>query len=154
MGKGHRQGRLGEEIRKIVSQMLLREIKDPGLRDKMLSISAVDVTRDNSYATVYISVLGAGKGAIADDEEKKEILDAFARAKGLIRREVAKSLTLRHVPELLFKIDSSMEYGAHMSEMIDSLGIEHYKAEESVPAKRDVDADIDDILKDLQPCRK
>lgn len=149
MGKGYRQGRLGEEIRKIVSQMLLKEIKDPGLRDKMLSISAVEVTKDNSYATVYISVLGTGKGAIASDDEKQSILDAFARAKGLIRREVGKQLTLRHAPELLFKIDNSMEYGAHMSEVIDSLGIEHYKAEDSVPAKKDVDADIDDILKDL-----
>ncbi len=149
MGKGYRQGRLGEEIRKIVSQMLLKEIKDPGLRDKMFSISAVEVTKDNSYATVYISVLGTGEDAIASDDEKQSILDAFARAKGLIRREVGKQLTLRHVPELIFKIDNSMEYGAHMSKVIDSLGIENYKAEDSVSSKRNIDADVDDILKDL-----
>lgn len=56
MGKGYRQGRLGEEIRKIVSELLLRELKDPGL-SSMISVTAVEVTSDGSYATVYLSVL-------------------------------------------------------------------------------------------------
>ena len=50
MGKGYRQGRLGEEIRKIVSELLLRELKDPGL-SSMISVTAVEVTSDGSYAT-------------------------------------------------------------------------------------------------------
>ena len=57
MGKGHRQGRLGEEIKKILSGLLLKELKDPRL-SSMISITAVEVTSDGSYATVYISVLG------------------------------------------------------------------------------------------------
>ena len=57
-------------------------------------------------------------------------------------------MSIRHVPELIFKIDSSMEYGAHMSGIIDSLGIENYKAEDSVPQK-DTDKELDEILKDL-----
>ena len=67
MGKGYRQGRLGEEIRKIISSMLLRELKDPRL-SAMISITAVEVTSDGSYATVYLSVLGqdpSSKGAAA-----------------------------------------------------------------------------------------
>ena len=51
MGKGYRQGRLGEEIRKIISRMLLKDLKDPRFEGRMISVSAVDVTKDNSYAT-------------------------------------------------------------------------------------------------------
>ena len=57
MGKGYRQNRLGEEIRKLISEMLLRELKDPRLTEHMISITAVSVTRDGSYATCYITVL-------------------------------------------------------------------------------------------------
>ena len=51
MGKGYRQGRLGEEIRKIVSEMLLRDIKDPRLQSAMVSLSGVEMTSYGSYAT-------------------------------------------------------------------------------------------------------
>ena len=57
MGKGYRQGRLGEEIRKIISRMLLKDLKDPRFEGRMISVSAVDVTKDNSYATCYITAL-------------------------------------------------------------------------------------------------
>ena len=51
MAKNYRQGRIGEEIRRIISEMLLSDLKDPRL-DSMISITDVEVTRDNSYATV------------------------------------------------------------------------------------------------------
>ena len=56
MTKGYRQGRIGEEIRKIISDLLLHGLKDPRL-DSLISITAVEVTNDNSYATVYFSTL-------------------------------------------------------------------------------------------------
>ena len=159
MGKGYRSGRLGEEIKKIISSMLLREIKDPKLLESMVSVSAVEVTNDGSYATVYISVLGSGNGGFATDEEKDEILRAFGRAKGLIKREIGKKIKLRHVSELLFKIDNSMEYGIKMSSLIDGLGIENYQSDEEddapagAPAAEDgaesMASEIDDIMKDL-----
>lgn len=128
MGKGYRSGRLGEEIRRIVSDLLLREIKDPRLSG-IVSISAVDVTEDGSYATIYITKLGSKASEEVSDEEKSEVLAAFKSAKGLIRREIGKQIKLRHVPDLLFKIDNSLEYGRHISKLIDDLGIE--KAEEN-----------------------
>jgi len=142
MGKGYRQGRLGEEIRKIISELLLREIKDPRLTENMVSVSAVDVTSDGSYATVYISVLGFGKEGYADDEKKEDILEGFQHAKGMIKRQIGKSIKLRHIPELNFKIDNSMEYGSKMSKLIDSLGIENYQND-------DEEDEIDKLLKDL-----
>lgn len=124
MGKGHRQGRLGEEIRKIISELLLRELKDPRL-SAMISVTAVEVTSDGSYATVYVSVLGMD----ADEEkaalQQQETLDALASAKGFIRREIGRQIKLRHVPELIFKIDRSMEYGRHIDKIISGLDIRH-----------------------------
>ncbi|MBK5246709.1 MAG: 30S ribosome-binding factor RbfA [Peptostreptococcaceae bacterium] len=126
MGKGYRQGRLGEEIRKIISELLLREIKDPRLSG-MVSISAVQVTADGSYATAYISLLGLSSSSEASEEEKEEVLSAFRSAKGLIKREIGKQIKLRHVPEVLFKMDTSMEYGRHITKLIHDLGIEGNK---------------------------
>lgn len=127
MGKGHRQGRLGEEIKKILSDMLLKELKDPRL-SAMISITAVEVTSDGSYATVYLSVLGFGG---ADDEKsQKDALEALRSAKGFIRNEIGRKIKLRHVPDLVFKIDHSMEYGRHISEIIDDLDIKHDEEED------------------------
>ena len=61
MAKGYRPDRIGEEIRKIISDLLLHGLKDPRL-NSLISITAVDVTSDYSYATVYFTVLGANAG--------------------------------------------------------------------------------------------
>ena len=58
MGKGYRRGRLGEEIRKIISELLLKELKDPRL-SAMISVTAVEVTSDGSYATIDPSCAGS-----------------------------------------------------------------------------------------------
>lgn len=126
MAKGYRAGRLAEEIRKITGNMLLFELKDPRLKGKMVSVSGVDVSDDGSYATVYLSVLGKSISDDADEKEKDDILKAMKSASGVIRREIGKNIKLRHVPELSFKIDNSIEYGRHMSKIIDSLGIDKY----------------------------
>ncbi len=129
MGKGYRSSRLGEEIRKIVSDLLLREIKDPRLSG-IVSISAVEVTEDGSYATIYISVLGSNAAEETSGEEKNDVLAAFKSARGLIRREIGKQIKLRHVPDLTFKLDTSLEYGRHISKLIDELGIEKTEKED------------------------
>ena len=123
MGKGYRAGRLGEEIRRVVSELLLKEIKDPRLSG-IVSISAVEVTADYSYATLFISVLDGPSTEDTDDDRKKEVLEAFQSAKGLIRREIGRRIKLKHVPDVLFKIDASLEYGRHISQVIAELGID------------------------------
>jgi len=123
MRRGFRQGRLGEEIRKIISEMLLREIKDPRL-SALVSVTAVEVTSDGSYATCYVVVLGSDPSREATEEEKDQVLKAFNSAKGLIKREIGHQIKLRHVPDLIFKIDTSMEYGRHILKIIDGLELE------------------------------
>ena len=126
MGKGYRQGRLGEEIRKIVSEMLLRDIKDPRLQSAMVSLSGVEMTSDGSYATCYVTVLSVGsKDEDVKQQEAEAVLEGLRSAKGLIKKEIGRQIKLRHIPELIFKLDTSMEYGRHISEVIGKLGIEH-----------------------------
>lgn len=127
MAKGYRQGRLGEEIKKIISSMLLFDIKDPRLSG-IVSVSDVEVTSDGSYATVYVNAM------IDGDEEEKEaqredILAAFNRAKGVFKREIASEIRMRHTPELIFKFDTSMEYGRHIEDILQTLDIKPEEAE-------------------------
>ena len=111
MSKGYRQGRIGEEIRKIISDLLLHGLKDPRL-DSLISITAVEVSGDNSYATVYFSAI---------DRDSEEVLDAFNRAKGFIRTEIGHRMKLRHVPELTFKYDHSLDYSSHIESILNEL---------------------------------
>lgn len=120
MGKGYRPGRLGEEIKKITSDLLLKELKDPRLEGSLVSVTAVDVTGDGSIATVYLSALKMGQQDNSK-EYKDEILEAMKCCKGVIRREIGKNIKLRHVPDLIFKMDTSLEYGRHIDELIDSV---------------------------------
>ncbi|HIW39826.1 MAG TPA: 30S ribosome-binding factor RbfA [Candidatus Eubacterium pullicola] len=120
MGKGYRPGRLGEEIKKITSDLLLKELKDPRLEGSLVSVTAVDVTGDGSIATVYLSTLKMGQQDNSK-EYKDEILEAMRSCKGVIRREIGKNIKLRHVPDLIFKMDTSLEYGRHIDELIDSV---------------------------------
>ncbi len=120
----YRKDRLGEEIKKIIGEMLIREIKDPRLSTSLISISEVDVTRDGSYATVYISDFGLNSNEKTEEElaaHRKDILDAFTSAKGLIKKRIGQQVKLRHIPELVFKMDGSIEYGRHMEELFKNL---------------------------------
>jgi len=133
MKKNYRQGRLSEEIKKIISDLLYMELKDPRLAG-LVSITDVKAVRDGSFATVYVSVLegtaAASAVAAADDSEesqakelkhKSDVIDAFNSAKGLIRKEIGTQLKLRHTPDLIFKIDTSEEYGRHIDKIIGEL---------------------------------
>lgn len=129
MGKGYRQGRLGEEIRKIIGGMLIHQIKDPRL-SSMISISAVDVTGDGSYATCYVSVLDMGKNEEEKEAAEKEILAGLASASGLMKKEIGRQVRMRRVPQLIFKMDHSMEYGEHIDKILGTMDFDSYQKDE------------------------
>ena len=108
MASNNRTRRIAEEIRKIVSTMLINGIKDPRI-NSLVSVTDVEVTSDLSYAYVYVSILGG-------DEEST--LEGLKSACGYIRREVGKSIKIRHTPEIIFKIDDSLLKGMYMDELI------------------------------------
>ncbi|ASS65673.1 MULTISPECIES: 30S ribosome-binding factor RbfA [Paenibacillus] len=104
-----RVGRVGEQIKKELSQIIQAELKDP--RIGFITVTGVEVTNDMSQARVYLSVLGS-------DDQKEETLKALARGTGFIRSELGKRIRLRHTPELLFKFDSSIEYGSRIESLL------------------------------------
>ena len=108
MASNNRTRRIAEEIRKIVSTMLINGIKDPRI-NSLVSVTDVEVTSDLSYAYIYVSILGG-------DEEST--LDGLKSACGYIRREVGKNIKIRHTPEIIFKIDDSLLKGMYMGELI------------------------------------
>ena len=121
MGRSHRPERLGEEIRKTVSEMLVRgDLKDPRFGKGMIGLSGVDVTRDGSYATLYITCLSYS-GKSLSEEDKKDVLSAFESSQGYIRSAVDRAVKVRHVPALIFKFDESYEYGAKMDRILDEI---------------------------------
>ncbi len=122
MGRSYRPKMLGGEIQKVLGDMLIRgDLKDPAFRDKMIGINSVDVSRDGSYATLYITALSFTPGKEYTEEEKKELLKAFEKSSGYIRAEIGKAVKVRHIPELIFKFDESYEYGMKMDKILDSL---------------------------------
>ncbi len=116
-----RSYRVAEEIKKEVSQILQNELKDPRLTG-FLSVTDVDVTNDLGYARVYVSVYGS-------EEERSLSLKALNNAIGFVRTEIGKRIRLRHVPELSFHLDKSIEYGAHITEILKDLKEKEDKGE-------------------------
>ena len=127
MGKGYRSGRLGEEIRRIVSEMLISGIKDPILTGNMVSVSGVEVTSDGSYATCYVSVLNFSKDPEEKERKEQEVLAGLSSAKGLLKKEISRQVKVRHIPELIFRADHSMDYGRHIDEILDNIDFDSYQ---------------------------
>ena len=103
---GFRINRVSEDIRREIIAVT-RELKDPRVMGKMLTVVRVEVSSDASYAKVYVSDL---KGI----ESAKEAVKGLTAATGFIRREVGSRLHLRKTPELKFVADDSIEQGFNM----------------------------------------
>lgn len=106
-----RSDRVGDEIQRVVADLIQNEIKDPRL-PPLTSVVEVRASRDLSHAHIYISVLG-------NDQQKKDCAAALRSASGYIRRELAHRMRLRISPELHFIVDESIERGIRMSRLID-----------------------------------
>ncbi len=107
--EGKRSEKVADLIRREVSEMLVRSIKDP--RIGFVTITKVTVSEDCRFAKVYFSVAGT----LAERESSGKGLDS---AKGYVRRELGRRLQLRHTPEIVFQFDPSIEYAIHMEEVI------------------------------------
>ena len=117
----YRRGRINDEMQKELA-MILREVKDPRVKDAFISITAVEATGDLKFAKIFYSVLG---------DDKDEVLKALKSAAGFFRSELAKRINLRITPQLTFAYDSSMEYGANISSILKTLDIKPLEDEEN-----------------------
>ena len=110
----YRQDRVNDAVKEEMAQ-ILRDVKDPRIAGAFVSITAAEVTKDLKFAKIFFSVL---------DSDPKEVGKALKNASGFFRSELAKRLNLRITPQLAFEYDSSMKYGANISEILKSLDIE------------------------------
>ena len=107
----YRGGRINEEVKREVSNIIQNEIKDPRLT-AMVSVTDVKVTRDLRYAKVFVSIFGK------NDEEKNNTFVALKNASGYIRKEIGQRINLRYNPQIIFELDDSINYGMHIEELI------------------------------------
>ena len=106
--------RINDDIQRVISAKL-REIKDPRVQQGMISVTRVETTGDLRYSKIWLSVMGL--------ENEKDFRRGIKSAGGWLRRELGSVLNLRYTPELSFELDHSIEYGAHISAVINSLDI-------------------------------
>jgi ribosome-binding factor A len=109
----HRIERINQLIRQEISDLLRHEIKDPRL-SKFIAVTEVAISPDLRHARVYISF-------ISSQQEKQAALDALAGASNFLRKEMARKLRLRRIPELSFHWDDSIERGTHIMGLIDQV---------------------------------
>lgn len=101
--------RVAEQMKKEIAEIIRTEMKDPNIG--FTTVTHVEVAGDLQHAKVYVSVLG-------DKEAKQRTMDALTRATGYIRGEVSRRLRMRITPEMVFKLDESGEYSAHIQSVL------------------------------------
>jgi len=117
--------RINDDIQRVISS-LLRNIKDPRVKQGMISVTSVETSSDLSQARVFLSVFGL--------KSEKEFAKGLKSASGFLRRELGNSLSLRHTPLLIFELDHSIEHGAKINSILNTLDI---------PEDETTDADAD-----------
>ena len=110
---GHRIERVNSLIRQEISELLQRRVKDPRL-GSFVVVTEVSTSPDLRHAKIFISRIGSR-------QEKQETLSVLAAASGFFRNKLAKRLRLRHIPELSFQWDDSIERGGHLLQLIDEI---------------------------------
>jgi ribosome-binding factor A len=119
--EGKRSEKVADLIQKEISEMLLKTVKDP--RIGFVTITRVAVSEDCRLAKVYFSVTGT----LA---ERKRSTEGLNSAKGYVRKELGRRMTLKYTPEIMFQFDPSIEYAIHIGEVIHQLKQEREKGED------------------------
>jgi ribosome-binding factor A len=106
-----RAERVGESVREVIADMLLRDIKDP--RIGMITLTTVELTDDLKHAKVYFSCVG-------DEDARQRSLSGLRSAAGFIRSQVTRRLKLRCAPELTFHFDPTLEVAERLAVLLKS----------------------------------
>ena len=109
----HRIEQVNKLIRREISELLQRQVKDPRLGN-FVAVTEVSTSPDLRHARIFVS-------SIASEEEKQETLSALAAAAGFFRNELARRLSLRRIPKLSFQWDDSIRRGNHLLQLIDQV---------------------------------
>ena len=108
-----RHQRLEQDVKVALSNIISYDVKDPSVTGTMVSVTDVKITPDQKYAKIYVSIFGK--------KNKIEVIDALKKASGYIKSELARKVKMKNMPELVFELDDSIEYGSHMDEVINEV---------------------------------
>ena len=109
-----RTQRIGDQMQRELSQLIQREIKDP--RVGLVTVTAVEVSRDLSNAKVFVTVMGREADDASAVEESRKVLQGAA---GFLRMQLGKAMQLRTIPQLRFHYDASIRRGVELSALIE-----------------------------------
>ena len=107
-----RQRKVAELLHEEISQLIQYSTKDPRLG--FVTVTGVEVSPDLRLAWVYVTVLG-------DEDDAKKSLDGLTSAAGFFRHNLKETISLRYIPELRFKLDTSLEYGSRIETLLDTI---------------------------------
>jgi len=116
-----RTQRVGGQIQRELAQIIQQELRDPRLG--MVTISAVEVSKDMTHAKVFITLMNP-------DQDVNETLKVLKKASGFLRHTLGKRILLRVLPELHFVYDSSVDEGMRISALLDAVAAERKDHEE------------------------
>lgn len=120
-----RSDRINEEVKKTLSA-IIREMKDPRI-SPMTTLTGAEVTKDLKYAKISVSVYDK------DDAVRQGTVDALNHAAGFIAHELGQRMLIRRVPSLKFRLDDSIAYSIHISEILNSLDIKKEDGQQEEP---------------------
>ncbi len=116
-----REQRVGEAIKEEISDILHNQLKDP--RVGFLSVTTVEMSGDLKIAKVGISILG-------DQKQQEQAMKVLRHATGFVRSELAKRVSLRQAPDIVFKLDSSIEHSLRIAKLLNEISAPASKEQE------------------------
>ena len=126
MRKGSiKSDRINREVERTLSEVIRSELKDPRIHP-LTSVTGASVTTDLKYCKVFVSVLSS-------DEDKASTMEGLKHARPFLRKRLAETVNLRNTPELKFVLDEGIEYGMHLSKLIEEVSA----ADEKVISERE-----------------
>lgn len=128
-----RHERLEQDVKVALSNIIAYEVKDPAV-DGLISVTDVNITPDQKYAKVFISVFGK--------QNKQKVLDALKKASGFMKSELGRRVRMRNVPSLQFALDDSIEYGNHMDRVIQDVIDKDQKGHQDPSKEEDQDGTV------------
>ncbi len=112
MARYKRSHRVGDLIREIIAEMILRDLGDPRL--EIVTITEVEVTDDLKLARVFFSARG-------NQQQEEAAVHGLESAAGMMRKKLGREMRLRYIPELIFQVDHSFEYGSKIDRLIQTI---------------------------------
>ncbi len=112
--KSQRQLKVGEEIRHLISNALLREsFYDEHIKNNNVTITEVSISPDLKNAKIFVMPLGG--------KNKDDVLDSLNKVSGRIKKIISNHLSLRQTPKLIFKIDETFEYASKIHNILEKI---------------------------------